>query len=142
MSGPGRLRHRPAARGFAIVSAIFLLVVLSLLGAMMLALSNTQQVGQVRDVLGSRAYFAARAGIEWGAFQVLRNGSCNASSTLPALAGSAQGFTVQVGCVASGPYDEGGTTVWVYKITSTATRGTFGALDSVDRQVVALVSTP
>lgn len=133
---------RARATGFALVSAIFLLVVLALLGTMMVSLSSTQQVGQVRDVLGSRAYFAARAGIEWGVFQALRNGSCIGSSTLPALAGSAQGFAVQVGCAASGPFDEGGTTVWVYKITSTATKGTLGALDYVDRQLMAVVSTP
>ncbi len=133
---------RSAAAGFALVSAIFLLVVLALLGTMMVSLSSTQQVGQVRDVLGSRAYFAARAGIEWGVYQALRNGSCAGGSTLPALAGSAQGFAVQVACVASGPFDEGGTTVWVYKLTSTATKGTPGALDYVDRQLMSVVSTP
>lgn len=133
---------RAAAAGFALVSAIFLLVVLALLATMMVSLSSTQQIGQVRDVLGSRAYFAARAGIEWGLYQALRNGSCTASSTLPALAGSAQGFAVQVGCVASGPFDEGGTTVWVYKLTATATQGTPGAHDYVDRQLMSVVSTP
>lgn len=129
-------------RGFAIMSAIFLLVVLALLGAMMVALSTTQQVGQVRDLLGSRAYFAARAGIEWGVYRVLRNSSCAATSALPALAGTAQGFAVQVTCAASGPFDEGGATVMVYLITSTATRGTAGAADQVERQLQAVVSTP
>ncbi len=130
------------ARGFAIVAAIFLLVVLALLGAMIVALSTTQQIGQARDLLGTRAYFAARAGIEWSVYQALRNSSCAASSTLPALAGSAQGFTVAVTCAASGPFDEGGTSVTVYQLTSTATRGTPGAVDYVDRQLQAVVSKP
>ncbi len=66
---------RRAQTGFAIVSAVFLVVVLSLLGAMMVSMTSTQQVGATRDLLGSRAYFAAKAGIEWGAYQALQTGS-------------------------------------------------------------------
>ena len=137
-----RAAPRPAARGFALVSAIFILVVLALLGAMMVALSTTQHVGQARDLFGSRAYFAARAGIEWGVYAALRNNACAASTTLPALAGSAQDFSVVVNCALSGPFDEGGTTVRVYKLTSTATRGVAGGPDQVERQLQAAVSTP
>jgi MSHA biogenesis protein MshP len=133
---------RGPQRGLAVVAAIFLLVVLGLLGAMIVALSSTQQVGQARDLAGSSAYFAARTGIEWGVYQVLRNGSCTAGSTLPALGGSATGLTVSVNCTASGPFDEGGNSVLVYKLVSTATRGTPGATDYVDRQLQAVVSTP
>lgn len=134
--------HRPS-RGFALVSAIFLVVVLSLLGAMIVSLSTTQQVGSTRDLLGSRAYFAARAGIEWGVYQVLQGGgACSASSTLPALAGSAAGITVVVNCSRSGPFDEAGNNVSVYQITSTASIGTPGAVDRAERQLQAVVSTP
>jgi MSHA biogenesis protein MshP len=129
-------------QGFAIITAVFLIVVLSLLGAMIVSLSTTQQVGSARDLLGSRAYFAARAGIEWGSYQVLQSGACAASSTLPALTGSAGGFTVTVSCSASGPFDEAGTTVRVYRITSTASTGTLGQLDHAERQLQAVVSTP
>lgn len=133
---------RSATRGFALVSAIFILVVLALLGAMMVALSSTQHVGQARDLFGSRAYFAARAGIEWGVYAALRNGACAPSTTLPALAGSATGFAVVVACSVSGPFDEGGTSVRVYQVTSTATHGSAGAPDQVERQLQAQVSTP
>lgn len=129
-------------RGFAIVSAIFLVVVLGLLGAMIVSLSSTQQIGSARDLLGSRAYFAARAGIEWGVYQAVQSGSCSASTTMPALAGGAAGFTVQVTCVRSGPFEEAGTSVNVYQITSTASTGTAGALDHAERQLQAVVSTP
>lgn len=133
-----------AQRGFAIASAIFLLVVLALLGAMVVTLSNTQQIGQTRDMLGSRAYYAARAGIEWGIYQALRNSSCTASSTLPALAGAAAGFAVQVTCAQPGsqPFVEAGNSVRVYQLTATATRGTLGSLDYAERQLKAVVSTP
>lgn len=136
------LKARARQGGFAIISAVFLIVVLSLLGAMMVSLSTTQQVGSARDLLGSRAYFAARAGIDWGSHRVLQSGACAAGSTLPALTGSASSFTVTVDCAASGPYDEGGTSVRVYRITSTASTGTPGAADHAERQLQAVISTP
>jgi MSHA biogenesis protein MshP len=129
---------RPA-RGFALVSAIFLLVVLALLGGMMLTMSNSQQISAVRDTLGTRAYFAARAGLEWGSYQVLQNNSCSASTALP-NAVTATGFSVQVSCNASGPYDEAGTPLTVYQITSTATTGTLGRHDHAERQLQAVLS--
>lgn len=129
-------------KGFAIVSAIFLIVVLALLGALIVSLSTTQQVGSARDLAGSRAYFAARAGIDWGVYQAVQSGSCSASATLPALSGGVAGFTVQVACSRTGPFDEGGATVNVYQITSTATTGTFGQASYAERQLQAVVSTP
>jgi MSHA biogenesis protein MshP len=124
------------------VSAVFLLVVLALLTAAIVSLSTTQQVGATRDLLGTRAYFAARAGIEWGSYQVLQADTCSASSTLPALGGTAAGFTVTVACSVAGPYDEAGTSVRVYTITSTASIGAPGAQDRAERQLQAIVSTP
>ena len=105
------------ARGFAIVSAIFILVVLAALGAFMVNISSNQQIGSALDMQGSRAYQAARAGIEWGLFRQLQAGSCAASSTFQPAAASMTGFTVTVSCttVADG---SGGPTV--YSIVSTA----------------------
>ena len=124
------------------MTAIFLIVVLSLLGAMIVSLSTGQQIGQVRDLLGTRALLAARAGVEWGVYRAMQSGSCAASTTLPALSGSASGFAVVVGCSAFGPYDEAASMVTVYQITSTASIGTPGALDRAERQLQALVSVP
>lgn len=126
-------------RGFALPTAIFLLVVLGLLGGMMVAMTSTQQVNAVRDTTGSRAYYAARAGLEWGAYQVLQNNSCSASTALP-NAVAATGYSVQVACSSSGPYDEAGASSTVYQITSTATTGTLGRHDYAERQVQAVLS--
>lgn len=130
-----------AQRGFAMVSAIFLMVVLALLGGLMLSMSNSQQISSVRDLLGTRAYYAARAGIEWGAYQALRNSTCSPASAMP-NAMPATGFAVQVVCVASGPYDEAGVSVTLYQITATASAGTPGAHDYAERQLQATVSRP
>lgn len=128
--------------GFAMVSAIFLMVVLALLGGLMLSMSNSQQISGVRDLLGTRAYYAARAGIEWGAYQALRAGSCPPSATPMPNAVAATGFAVQVVCTASGPYDEAGVSVRLYQITATASAGAPGAHDFAERQLQAIVSNP
>lgn len=92
------------SRGFSIVSAIFLLVVLSVLGAMMMNISNMQHVSSAMDVQGTRAYQAARAGIEWGLFTQLNPpaAACFASPTSFALptggANTLSPFTVTVTC--------------------------------------------
>jgi MSHA biogenesis protein MshP len=87
--------------GVGLVTAIFLLVVLSGLAVAMVAISSAQHVTSALDVQGARAYQAARAGIEWGLFQSMRNGSCiprpGTSFALPATS-SLSGFVVTVTC--------------------------------------------
>lgn len=90
------------ARGFSIVSAIFLLVVLAGLGAAMLNVATVQHTESALDVQGARAYQAARAGVEWGLYQQLQAApavDCFAASTFAPPAGtSLSGFTVSVSC--------------------------------------------
>ena len=53
--------------GFAIVSALFIIVALAALGAFIAVVSGGQQIGSAYDLNGARAYYAARSGAEWGA---------------------------------------------------------------------------
>ena len=108
-------------KGIALATAIFLIVVLAALGAFLLTVSNLQQTSSALDLQGSKAYQAARAGIEWGAFQALRNGNCAAASaTTSFVAGGTLGdFTVTVGCTSTA-YTELTTSGTVYLITATA----------------------
>ena len=80
-------------RGFSLVSAIFLLIVLAALGVAMVTISTTQHQSSSLDIEGVRAYQAAKAGIEWGVYQRLRNNSCAVSSTI-----AMSGFTVMIAC--------------------------------------------
>ena len=124
--------------GFSIVSAIILLVVLAFLGAAMVTFSTNQQQSAAMDVMGSRAYQAARAGVEWGAYQVLQNaGACVPITTLPALAGTLSGFTVTVTCGATVASEVSAATgiVTVYDLTSTAAQAAVGQPDRVERQI-------
>lgn len=108
--------------GFALPSAIFLLVILGLLAAFIAQVSTRQHVGHAADVRGSRAALAAQAGVEWGSFRLLRDNSCAASSSFNA-GGSLAEFTVTVACQpagTAGANDEGGSAVLVRRIVATA----------------------
>lgn len=122
-------------RGFALVSAIFILVVLAALGAFIVNISTSQHIGSALDVQGVRAYHAARAGIEWGVYQVQSTAAYNFSyGTPPTTVGAANpnlrscatangslavfNMTVTVTCLANDDGVNGGPTV--YTVTSTA----------------------
>jgi len=131
--------------GFSIVSAIFLMVILAALGAFMVSLSSTQHTASALDVQGARAYQAARAGIEWAAYQGIRNAPAFACATAGAstdainFAGDLASFTTTVACV-SAAHDEGGNTVRVYSITSTARSGIAGSVHYTERVLTLTVS--
>lgn len=152
-----RAMRRKAQRGFSLVTAIFLLVVLAGLGAAMVSFSTVQHQSSTLDILGSRAYQAARAGIEWAAFQVVQSGVaappsgaggfaalCQATATSSSvnLAGTLSAFPVSVSCNASSAV-ESATTVWMYNITSTASGvagATVGSPDYVERQMTVTIA--
>lgn len=118
-------------KGFAAVAAIFLVVVLAALGSYMLAFSNTQQLTSAQDVQGTRAYWAARAGLEWGLALGVATSAC------PAVAAPAtiEGFTMTVTCTATS-YTEGAT-VKMLRFTSVASLGAAGGAGYVERSVSA-----
>jgi MSHA biogenesis protein MshP len=134
------MKHAPRSQsGFVLPTAIFLLVVLAALAAYMVTLSRTTHLSSALDIQGARAYQAARAGIEWAAWQVLQNPvpSCQAVAPPLVLTGTLGAFSVNVSCAQSGPYTDGADTVLVYQITSTATSGAPGEVDYVERQIQA-----
>jgi len=125
-------------RGFTLLAGLFILIVLASLGAFMVRISSMQHMASAQDIQGSRAYQAARAGIEWGMYRALQNASCVASTSLSGLGGLTD-FGVAVACSPSS-YTEGGNTVNVYDITATATSGSLGSLGYIERQLRVTVS--
>lgn len=117
-------------RGSLIIVGIFLLVVLAGLAVYLGNVSTTTQAASAADASTARAYQAARAGIEWATFQVLRNPAGSfaattcpgaASVNMPALASTLSSYTVTVSCSRSGSLTEGAsTTVFVYKFVANA----------------------
>lgn len=121
--------------GFTLVQAVFVLVVLSLLGVAMMRLSAVQSSTGVFALQGARAYQAARSGLEWGAARARAGNSCDGVMTVG-------GFAVTVNCSSEqftegpiGPYD-------VYRISATATFGNFGSPDFVSRRAEMKVGFP
>lgn len=111
--------HRNAQGGFGTIAAIMILVALAALGAFIVTLSTTQNVGSVLDVRGAEAYAAAASGTEWGAYQAVKAGACPVGTTT--LNTTVNGMTVTVvgTLVASGDTVEAGLGQ-LCSITSTA----------------------
>lgn len=110
-------RHR--ARGFALILALFLIVSLAAIGAYLLSVSNVQVESGIKDEQGARAYQAARAGLDWGAYRVLRAGVCDPAPPPISFGFNLTGFYAEVACTQNAPENEGGTTVTTYSIVST-----------------------
>lgn len=139
------LRNRQA--GFSIVAAVFILVVLSALAGFVVTVSTTQHAGAALDVQGARAYQAARAGAEWGAYAVLPRPNQTAPA-LPAFetlcAGSnyaspsatqyltIDGFGVRVRCGSAQFTDGTATPFRVYRIEATACSPASGTCPNVN----------
>jgi MSHA biogenesis protein MshP len=104
--------------GFAIVTAIFIIVALAALAAAIVSLVRTQQTGSALDTEGVRAYLAARSGVEWGAYNSLRNNLC-APSTAVAMGASLGAYVATVTCART-THNEGGVTVNIDNIVATA----------------------
>jgi MSHA biogenesis protein MshP len=151
--------------GFALVGAIFILVVLAALAVAITLITTQTQTGHARDVIGSRAYQAARAGLDWGAYRVLdplnttassgsaplpncpgaAGNTCPAaasptSSTLPAgpFTGTVlSGIAVTVQCSCA-DFTEAGRNIRVFQLKSTATYG--AGVATTERQLSARVA--
>lgn len=144
--------RRKIQQGFSLVSAIFLLVVIAALGTFAVTLSTTQHQSEAMDVMGKRAYQAARAGIEWGAYQIIQSGVSGTTfaadcqvpagiqSSVPLTATMLTSFSpVLVRCSAVSAVDA--TTVWVYTVsTSAVAGGSPGNLDYIERQLSVTIA--
>lgn len=129
------------ARGFSLLPALFLIVVVGTLAAFAIRVGATQRQTVDYALLGDRALAAANAGIEWGRQRALANLSCVAGPTVIALnEGALRGYSVQVRCVSAlhtdcpaPPAPAAGYPV--YEITAIGQWRTYGAPDYTSRTV-------
>lgn len=128
--------------GFGLISAIFVLVVLTALGAYMLTQSGVQRSTVDRAILAARVYTGARGGLEWGIHQAvspaLGSGSCAATTAFPLSGGSLAGINVTVECSTSN-YSQGGKAYYIYYLKSKASYSQPGTLDYIERKIEATV---
>jgi len=129
---------RQFQKGFAILSAIVILVVLASLGAYVMTISSAQHIGSALDIEGSRALQAARAGIDWGIARAVNDPTnfgavvgakdCKAGTVSVNLTTGAggdfaalSGYTVTVICASGGTaYTDGANSLYSYALTATA----------------------
>lgn len=117
-------------QGLGAIAAIFVLVMLAALAAAVVRLGWAAQTTFAQDLQGARATQAAQAGIEWGLFKALQDGtwaSCAGAQTVDLR--TETGFRVTVTC-SHDAFIEGETTagaprtVKVYTINAVACNGT------------------
>lgn len=123
-------------RGFSMPTAIFLLVILALLGAFMVTLSTNQAITSTQDLQGARAYRAAQGGVQRAIFSLRTATTC---AGFP-LTLTVDGFNVAVTCSISATHDEGGTSRYIFWVASTATAGgAIGSISYVERELNTFV---
>jgi len=146
------MRHRgpslKPAKGFALIAALFMIVVLAGLGIFAVRLSSSQQQSTNLTLLMARAAAMANTGLEYGANLALRQSGCASATSWtlnqPALAG----FTVNVSCTPSThtiippspPPVCPSNSCGVYELKSVATYSVFGQPDFVSRTAFRTVS--
>lgn len=151
-----RLRQR----GFSIIAAIFILVVLGALAGFIVSLTTTQNVTIAQDFQGARAHQAARTGLEWGISRWLNSNTCSGASAYTGAVpncspgGAAATCTQQTVFTAATPPPAGfeNFTLLVAlctcpappsgktcQMTATASSGTLGSTGYIERQLQAVV---
>ena len=115
--------------GFSIMSAIFILVILSLIGVFLLNIVILTSASSNILLQGDRAKLAAKSGLEWGLATVAVNpsGSCPATTNININQGGLLGFSVIVSCTKLGT---------TFTITAIASNGVFGNFGYVTRTFV------
>jgi MSHA biogenesis protein MshP len=137
------------AQGFALVAAIFVMVIIALVVTAMARLSITQHGTVSLSIQQARAYQAARAGLEWGISRALNNdvdnaGDCPSGNTpagRPNLLGSNLGeFTLEVTWCSASYTDNAGSPVQILRFYATAQNGSLGSRpDYAYRQLTATI---
>ncbi len=125
--------------GFAIVSAIFLLIALAALGGYMATVGGVQYTTVLLSMSGTRAHFAAHGGLEWAISDIVNNGAAGLNCAPGSTSFTVTGFSVTVTCTAQ-PVTEGSDNYTVYNLESTATRGSLGEPGFASRTIVATVA--
>jgi len=136
--------------GFALIAALFMIVVLAALGMFAIRLAGSQQQSMNLTLLSARASAMTITGLEYGTNQALLTPWCSGASATQTLNyPELNGFTVQVQCNHSQhtvlpttppPPPCPGNKCDVYELQATATYSAFGQPDFVSRTAWRTVS--
>lgn len=125
------LKHQ---RGFNIIAAVFLITAVAvILGAMVTTMSARSRTTTL-NYDASRAYYAARSGVEVAIARAVAAGCGAVPGTV-----TVDGFNVALGCNAVAA-DEAGVAYNVYTVTATAAAGNLNQPTFVSRELRATVT--
>lgn len=136
MSRP--MTHARRQAGVSLLSAVFLIVVLSGLAVFSVRLSMLQQQTVTSSLRAAQAFHAARSGIAWAAHRAVSSGWCE-SATLSLTEAGMAGFELTVNCSES-THVEQGASINVYVIDVLAEAGVYGGPDYASRRVQAKIT--
>lgn len=125
-------------RGFALIGALFVLVVLAALGAFAVRVNMTQQHSSDLELQQLRAEAALNSGVEYAATWLLGpGGNCGNLANFPV-----DSYAVTfIACNASAPYVVSGVPVTIYTVTVSSSRGVYGTPEFVSRTATFRVSS-
>lgn len=126
--------------GFSLPVAIFILVIMALLGAGIVSIMQSSQESTATEVLSTRAFFAAESGAQVALGQLfdLSGGAVNCAASYPAIDFNATGLG---GCSASATCSSSGIgTKTYFTITSTGSCNVSGY--SAVREIQIMAATP
>ncbi len=126
--------------GFALISALFLMVVLSSLGAFLINTVAVQHATPALKVQSVRALYAARSGMAWIVSRVRANGTCPVATTFQLTEGALAGYQVNLNCVQTDHQVNNVGLRPYFVISVSAQMGTFGSSDFVARSLQAKIS--
>jgi MSHA biogenesis protein MshP len=126
--------------GMALITAIFLMVMLVALGAAMVTLSQVQHDTGTKSLLAAKVYYGARAGLEWGIQRAIQTNTCGSASWGPGIS-PMQGALIDVRVTVTCSVNTYTGSNNVYFLTSVAKVGTApGDINYAERQLIATVS--
>jgi MSHA biogenesis protein MshP len=121
------------SEGFALVAALFLIVVLAALGAFAVRVNMTQQQTGTLELLDARAQAAVNAGVQYAA---ARWSAPSANCTLPPPLNLPQGFVVTFSACTPEAYTVNAVPVTIFRIQGIVTNGVaYGRPDFVSRRI-------
>ena len=122
-------------KGFSLVTTLFIIVVLAVLGGYMVSMTITQTQSSALAVQGLRAWYAGVSGFEWAAYEINSSGNC---PTIPATM-NIEGFNVNITSCTEYSIFEAGNNFKLHDVTVLSERGSYGDVDFVSRTIRATI---
>ena len=122
--------------GFTLVSALFLLVVVAGLALSLSRVMVGASVSTSREILATRAYYAARSGLDYAVAAIVAGAACPVDP--PAI----EGFAVSIDSCSITPVLEGTRNYNVFDLRVTARAGSKSGSSLVRRTLYASVKHP